>query len=757
MSKPERLSIRFLVAAGSFVLAAPGVAHQTDTFHFHIDPIVFEVLEVDVDTESSKFNEYRDIRSGFNLPRLRLFGESPNGGDRTLAIRADQVRRDDARYTLEYWVAGSWGLTLDYNKIPHRFGNDGVFLWTRTGPGLLELPDPTQGFLQSAITAQRAASPAGVNFAFLNNLLAPFIATADRIDLGLQRDRTRGHLDVAKMHPWGLAFDVQHENRSGIRPYAGSFGFGNSIEIFEPTDYQTTHAVASAEMTRERAGLRFGYRHSTFENDVSTLFWDNPFRLTDATDASAYLAPGAASIAGASRGFSDLAPDNDSGLFFLEGRTEVAGGWRLSGDVGYNVMEQDEPLLPYTLNTAIVGIDHVTGATFNPTLVSSLPAASADTEVTVLNFDVNASRRFGEDWTLKLLYRYYDYDNNSPQIPFDGYVRFHGVWESIPRISVPFAFTRDDLGAELDWELSDRTNLGLSYHLKGTEREFREVDDSEENVLKLSYDTRPTDMLTLRASWERGDRTIDEYLVEAQEYSFLDPEGPNNLPGLRKFDEAAREFDDFEASAYLLLSEAWNLNVGISGRNEDYDESQFGLIFDDVLQYSVDLAYAPGEDWSLYVFGHLADRETFQHGRQSGATPSTDPLADWTVEFDESTDTVGVGVNGSLSDRWQWDIGGDWSRSDGDADFFSPPGGTPDVAVDFDNYEDIELTAVVLRLDYVINSRAEVGVLYRFEDYTIDSFNLEGLLPYLPSTLLLVANDGDYQADVFGIHLSFDM
>ena len=35
--------------------------------------------------------------------------------------------------------------------------------------------------------------------------------------------------------------------------------------------------------------------------------------------------------------------------------------------------------------------------------------------------------------------------------------------------------------------------------------------------------------------------------------------------------------------------------------------------------------------------------------------------------------------------------------------------------------------------------------------------NLQGLMPFLPSTLLLVANDGDYQADVFGIYLSFDM
>jgi MtrB/PioB family decaheme-associated outer membrane protein len=742
MSNPARLSTS-AVCAGLLALAAPSLAHKSDQFHFHIDPIVFEVLEVDVDTNSSKFNEYRDIQSGFNLPELRIFGESADGGDRNMSLRADHVMRDDARYWFEYRNEGSWGLLLDYNKIPHRFGNDGIFMWQETAPGVLQLPDPVQQYFQTSIAA------GGTSYPFLNNLLAPFLATADRIDLGLQRDRTHARVDVAKMHGFGFAVDVQHENRSGNRPYAGSFGFNNSIEIFEPTDYETTHAVAAAELTQERGGLRFGYRHSTFENDNSTLLWDNWMRATDISG-------------GPTRGFSDIAPDNDAGLFFVEGRVNIGGGWRLSGDVGYNVMEQDEPFLPYTLNTALVGIDHETGATFNPTLASNLPAQSADAKAEVLNYDLNATGSLGDAFTLKLLYRYYDYDNRTPRTEFDGFVVFHSTWSADPRITVPYAFTRDDLGAELDVELGDRTNLGFSYHLKSYEREFREIDDSEEDAFKLSFDTRLGERFTFRASYEFGDRTIDEYRVEAQELSFVDPEGINNQPGLRKYDEAAREFDDWEASVYVFLSEAWNLNLGISGRDEDYDESQFGLISDEILQYSADLSYAPGEDWSLYLFGHLADRESFQAARQSGGTLSVNPADDWTIDLDETTDTAGLGFNGSPSDRFTWDISGNWSRSDGEADFASPPGGTAGQASarepeDFDNYEDIELLALALQLDWALNPRMEVGLLYRYEDYTIDSFNLEGLLPYLPSTLLLVANDGDYQADVYGIHFKLNL
>ena len=231
---------------------------------------------------------------------------------------------------------------------------------------------------------------------------------------------------------------------------------------------------------------------------------------------------------------------------------------------------------------------------------------------------------------------------------------------------------------------------------------------------------------------------------------------------LRKYDEATREFDDWEASVYVFLTEAWNLNLGISSRDEDYDESYLGLISDEILQYSADLSYSPSETFGLYLFGHIADRESFQRARQSGATPSTDPRDDWTVDLDEATDTAGLGFNGSPNDSWRWDLSGNWSRSDGESDFASPPGGTGTSGasrepVDFDNYEDIELLALALQIDYMINRRLGVGLLYRYEDYTIDSFNLEGLRPYLPSTLLLVANDGDYQADVFGISFKLNL
>ena len=111
-----------------------------------------------------------------------------------------------------------------------------------------------------------------------------------------------------------MSVDVQHENRNGIRPYGASFGFSNSTELSEPIDYETTHATVAGELNGERGGLRFGYRNSNFDNDTTTLFWDNWMRATDA-------------VGNPSRGFADLAPDNDAGFLFVQGRYGFAGGF----------------------------------------------------------------------------------------------------------------------------------------------------------------------------------------------------------------------------------------------------------------------------------------------------------------------------------------------------------------------------------------------------------------------------------------------
>jgi MtrB/PioB family decaheme-associated outer membrane protein len=710
-------------------------------------------MESDVDTESSKWEEYRDLSSGFVLPLLNIEGRGAD--DRWLDFRARNVRRDDARYTFGYGVTDRYSLTVDYNKIPHRFGNDGHFLWTRTAPGRYEIADPVQAALQGALETQFAANRTAITFPFINNLLAPYLATAQGIDLALQRDRTQANLLFGGMTGFSWGLEYKHENRNGTRPYGASFGFSNATEMPEPIDYDTDDAELAGEWNTERAGIRFGYRRSTFKNNVSTMTWDNPFRLVSSTDPGAYSSPGSGSVNGSALGSSDLWADNEANLAFVSGRAELGGNWFVQGNASYNVMTQDDPLLPYTLNSSIQGIGF-DGKTFVATDPANLPTRNADNKVNVTNLAAKAGTRFGDRLDLTFNYRLYDYDNQSRRVSFPGYVRFHSVWEEIGRITVPYSYKRQDLGAELGWDLARSTRLGLSYNLQSWDRTFREIDSSDEDIFRLTFDTQPYAGLGLRASYEHGDRSIGDYHVEAQEESFLDPEGITNLPSLRKFDEAARQYGQYNVQANLFPAEAWTLFFGVTGRDEDYDESGHGLIKDETLQYNAEIGYAPGEKLNIYLFGHRADRDSLQRARQSGATPSTRPIDDWTADFDEVTDTWGLGFTSKLA-AWTTDISAQYSRSDGEADFTAFEGGLPLTPprplLDIPNYEDIKLLAILARLDYRITPNATAGVGYRWEDYTIDSFILQGLQSYLPGAILLNADSGDYQGSTYLLEL----
>ncbi len=749
-----------LVGALLLVGGLSGAAEEEQGFTWKLDPLQFGVRGTDIDTDSAKAEEYRDNDAGFVIPKLRLYGTSADG-NRTFTLRGDKILRDDGRYGVEYGVAGKYAFTLDYNKIKHQFANNAALLWNRTGPGRFEISNTLQTALQGALTQQFATNRAGINFAFLNNLIAPSIAASDRVDVGLTRDRAAARLELGKSAAVSWTLEYLREERRGSRPFGGSFGFNNVTELPEPINYDSSEATIAGRWNTKGGGLNFGYKYAAFENNVSTLIWDNPWRATDSTDANAYQGPGSASVGGSALGFADLAPDNDVSTFFANGRWRFAGNWFGGGGVSYAKMSQDDPLLPYTLNSAIRGIGF-DGRQFNATDPANLPTRSADRKVDVLSVNGDIGTRFADDWTLTFRYRLYDYDNKSKAIELPGYVRFQGVWEDIGRRAVAYSYSTEDVSSELAWNATATTNFAISYTLRSWDRELREIESSDEDILKGSFDWKPNMRFNLRLSAELGDRSIDDYEVEAQEVTFIHPEGVNNLPALRKFDEAAREYDAYNLMLNFMLSDAWTLSVGATQRTDDYTESRFGLVEDEITQLSFDLGYAPGEDMNFYLFGHIADRTNFQRNRQSGATPSTREIDNWSADFDEATDTIGLGWTASPGEKWSSDFTGTYAKSDGEIDFTATPGGLPlaspgaglparTAAQDIANYEDFELFSAKFKVDYALNTNTTVGIWYLYEDYTSDSFISQGLTNYLPGAVLLAGNNGDYEANLFAL------
>jgi len=731
--------------------AAPGVPQDeapADTT-FTVRHIEFGVQGPETDTSSSRFREYRALPSGFVLDTVHFAG---NDGFR-YDVRVDHALQADARYTARL-KPGPFQVDFDFQKIPHRFGNDGRTMHEERPRGVFVISDALQRANQTALEAQRALSPAGVNFAFLQNLVNPTIDAASRIDLALMRDRGRLELgwkptdkDVE------LKMSYFQERRYGNRAAGTSFGFSNVVESAEPIEYRT-HDLATAGEWRTSWGLvRAGVRYNWFQNAYLSQSFDNPFRVTDSNDASAYQSPGSGSINGAATGVFSLPAENQAVTGTLGFVVKLPSKTRLSADASLGHWTQDSPFLPFTSNTSIRLPDGRAA-----TDLASLPARSLDGKIDVSSLSVNLTSKPAKHLFLTARYRRYDFDNKTPRIEFhEGYARFDAVWEDIPRVSVPYGYTTGRAQASASYDLG-RATLEAGYRYDTDDRTFREVEETTTGTLFGAVLLRPTTWIVLRASAERAARDFDgEYhYAEAEEASFLDPGVPSQLPALRRYDLAKKDTD--RVSARLQMTPGGNTTISLAyvAAKDDYKESPFGLASGEVEGFSADVDYTPSDRWTVYAFAARDTFDSLQQGRQSGATASTRDIDNWTSAVTDKVDTFGGGLNVVIvKNKLDVKVNGSYQKVDGTNALDSPPGGTPDVAVAIPEFDDTKILTAGGEVSYRVSKAVRLSFGGWLEDYELRDSATSNIATYLPGSIFLAANDGDYRAHVLYARLAY--
>ncbi|MGH9399964.1 MAG: MtrB/PioB family outer membrane beta-barrel protein, partial [Thermoanaerobaculia bacterium] len=227
------------------VAQAPSEPPTSSGKSFSLGEIDFGVRLTETDTNSSKFREYRDLPNGPMIPFFRFFGDGKVSYD----LVVENAIQKDGRYRLSLDVEPI-RFKVDYNLIPHRFGNDAHTLLHEGAKNVFVIDDTVQSANQAAIAAQFAKGPAGVNYPFLLGLVTPELAEAQRIDLALLRQRGNIEMSLAPGSPVAVKLSYFQERRTGKRAAGTSFGFGNVVESPEPIDYRTEDLGASAEYNR---------------------------------------------------------------------------------------------------------------------------------------------------------------------------------------------------------------------------------------------------------------------------------------------------------------------------------------------------------------------------------------------------------------------------------------------------------------------------------------------------------------------------
>ena len=764
MKRATIVTIAFL-ASGGLVLAQDATPVPED---FLTGEVRLGAGQKDVDSNSSKFLEYRDIPNGAVGHYFRVFGQK-NG------LRYDllggNIQQRDAFYRTRIGN-DTWRLDGSYVAIPHNFGFDGKTLLQNTAPGVWRISDTLQSAFQSALTTQFAARPSAITYAFLNNLVSPSLTAVNPVDLGLDRQRGNLVFRLTPNKPVDIRISYFHEKRTGDRAASGtSFGFGNVVELPEALQYVTQDLGADAQYEGKWGVVRAGLHYNWFDNKIHSFSFDNPFRFTDATDPSAYTAPAAGSIGGPNYGRMALPPDN-SALRGTFGTTlRLPSRTRISADVSIGSWKQDKTaFIPYTTNTAV----RIPGSSLLPTDPASLPAQRLDGKADVTSLSAMFSSRPADKVSLTARFRRYEMDNKTGRISLPGYVRFDGVWEDIPRISVPYGYTTDRFDATLGYDFGILTLEGGYKHMK-YDRTFRETESTSENGFVFNADLKPVDWVLVRGVYEHGKRGFEGLEIErSEDSSLLSAGAPANVLAVPsdtrqtngaplcaagtvcnlRFDQSNRKFDRFGGQVQLSPGGKATIGLAYSNTKYDYDQTTYGLNQTQYDTFSADVDYAPRDTWSVYAFYAYEKNRDDLRGRQSGGTVSNNPADDWTSNVKDKTNSVGVGAHVTVvPEKWFLDLSGQYQKVDGNNDIGVFAGGAPftsRVALggvqSLPIYDDTKITTLNATLRYRFAKSWDAGVAGWFEEYKIADSNTQNVPYYAPGSFFLSANDANYQA-----------
>lgn len=581
---------------------------------------------------------------------------------------------------------GRYDLRLSFDQLPHDRFESAATPFVNPASSSLQLPaDWVPGVTTGALSVLDAS-------------LRPVQIGTDRETVGL------GFSVVPTPR---LAFDVdyRHATKDGTGIYGGSF-LNTATLLPRPVDYQTQTLDAGMAYRADDWSVRLGYFGSLFHNDASALRWQNPFSPV---------------VPGATEGQAALEPDNSFHQLTMSGQYRPVGHTQLTGSLAVGRMEQDEDLLPFTTN---------------PALLSALPVPSLDAEVATLQAALRIASRPMRKLRLRGAWHYDERDNKTPSLDWAGV-----TGDALPapsRRNLPYDYERYTIDLEADYRMPFGIRAYAGWRRGVTERAFTEVNRSEEDELWGRLKFRLGNRADLNLKYVFADRDISAYQPVA------DTQPPQNLLS-RKFYLADREREGWELQ--LVLRPLDNLDLGLAAEfmDDDYDDSVLGLTGAEYEAVHADASLNLPGDLVLSAHGGYEQTESAQRGSQSFALP------DWRASnSDRSVFAGAVMTWPRLLDRFDVRLAYTYADSTGEirTDTFGLPDAFPDL--------DTRLHRVEGNIDYLWRDDLTVRVGWVFEDYHVDDWSVDGVAPAtLPRVLGLGNRWSGYDVNVVSLSVRY--
>jgi MtrB/PioB family decaheme-associated outer membrane protein len=628
-------------------------------------------------SDQGRAQRYRDLRAGGTLEFFRF----ANATDvRSFNIQADHLGFRDQRFSGEANRYGRFKVWFEYNQIPLYFSQETQTLFTtpESNPFALRMSDAIQTSVQAATNKTAALSVAAAT-------------QAQQFDLRLRRSIADFKTTISANRYLDVNVSVRSTAKTGEQPWAGTFGFSDAVELPGPVQTRTTDVGLGVEWANRRGSARIGYDGSFFRNDIQTLVWDNPQRVTD----SPTLGP--------LQGRMTLWPNSDLNAATASGLLNLPARSRATAYVSIGNWTQDTPLIPFTVNSAL------------PVIALDRTTSDAKARVTSMNYSFNS--RPVDTVTLTLRYRSYDFDNRTPVFHVINTVAYDTTVSPFAEGGTsPYSLDRKTFDAELSYTPMRFTAFRAAYTREAIDQTFRFFDSTTENTVRLSADATGVSWLMLRAVYEHGKRVGSGFDEQA-----LDDIGEQ--VSLRQFDISDRNTNRVSVLAQVTPVSAFSVNGSVSAGNEDRPGTVFGLRSNDNVSYSIGADYVPRESVSMGAQYTWEKYKTLQASRQANPGPQfDDPTRDWTTDGDDRAHTFTASMDLlKIARNTDVRLAYDFSHAESLYVYGLPPNTTLAAPVQLPPVVN-ELQRATAEVRYRFSRRFGAGIVYWYDKYTVNDF-----------------------------------
>ncbi len=514
--------------------------------------------------ETSKFNEYRDLRSGVFIRSFRANFDDVLGSRFYVNLQSQSSFYRDQSYLATFGQYGKFKAQFRYNETPHTYTNTTRTLYTQVAPGVFTITPAVRTTLQGTSSANIPAT----SLAQVSSMA--FITPA------IRRKAGTGLLSYNITPDWNLLFLFSRENQLGIRPIGLLFNTspsagatsGYGVEVPEAIDYFNNTVQVGTEYGRNNWGFQFSYVRSFFENNIDRLVFDNPYRTTDC------VAPGVApntctsATQGPATGVMDLYPSNHADYLNFAGAVDLGKHMRLMASISPGWLRQDDAFLPYTSNSIRLA------------QTGPLPAASLDGRKQTLAMNYTLVANPVKKVQVKAGYRHYDYNDDTPLHEFTPVQGDFGAPQALHE-APHHGFNKKTLELTGNWFFTKRSSLKVGYEGEWFDRTNRDVEHSRENSFLAAVDLSPNQDLLFRVAYRHSDRDPEHYEDElsggieceagalaAARAAFI---FPDIQPCARRFDESARLRDRGEVLVQYNPTDKLSLTGSFTTIQDDYN------------------------------------------------------------------------------------------------------------------------------------------------------------------------------------------